>query len=819
MSSPFSRRPATPRRRRPYRLLLEPLEDRLVPATFVVNSTLDLPDINPGDGICNANAGSGAPICTLRAAIMEANATAGADIIMLPAGTYTLTLAGRGENAAATGDLDITEDLTIIGDGAAVTIVQAGTTPGSGIDRVFEVLDVQDDGGVGPTNATFFGITIQNGVASDYGGVGDGGGINHTGLGLIQVLNSVVANNSATVDGGGIASDGSLTVINSTVRNNTAADDGGGINVANRGILTIQNSSIQDNMAGDDYGGGRGGGVRTSSSATITGTTFSGNSASHQGGGFWTKGTDTTFTNVTFSGNSADDYGGGLYIRRSINSLSLLNATIASNSAPLGGGLFVESDGGEAMLTNTILADNTGGNVGGGTITSGGNNLEDANDAGFTGPGDLINTDPLLGPLQDNGGPTQTRALLTGSPAIDTANTTLAPATDQRGITRPQGAAADIGAFEFVPPAPVAAPGIIVVGTDFGAPPNVKVFAADGTLIASFLAYDRLFIGGVRVATGDVNGDTVPDIITAAGPGASPHIKVFDGTKLNQTQPNGQLADSALLASFFAFSPGFSGGIFVASGDVNNDGFDDIIVGSGPGAVAHVKVIDGTRLQQTMPGGQIADSALLASFFPYGLGFAGGVTVAAGDTNGDGLADVITGAGPGAPPLVRVVDATRLTQTFPNGTIADSALLASFLAFNPALFLAGVNVGAGDINGDGFADVLLTTGPGAGNILKIVNGNQISVSAPDGQIADTSLQHFLFPFDQNFSQGVRLTATDLDGDGFDDLIVGKGGMGFGFVRAFSGKGIQQLGSSTLPDPTQLLAFFAYANYTGGVFVG
>ena len=131
-------------------------------ATFTVNSTADAVDANLGDGLCDDGAGN----CTLRAAIMVTNALAAADTITLPAGTYTLAITGSGEDAAFTGDLDITDDLTIIGTGSATTIIDGG-----GIDRVIHVL-------AGNT-VEIFGVTIRNGDAGNDPG---GGGILNNGV-------------------------------------------------------------------------------------------------------------------------------------------------------------------------------------------------------------------------------------------------------------------------------------------------------------------------------------------------------------------------------------------------------------------------------------------------------------------------------------------------------------------------------------------------------------------------------------------------------------------------------------------------------------
>jgi FG-GAP-like repeat/PKD domain len=203
----------------------------------------------------------------------------------------------------------------------------------------------------------------------------------------------------------------------------------------------------------------------------------------------------------------------------------------------------------------------------------------------------------------------------------------------------------------------------IVTGTDAGGAPRVRAFlGGDGgfTPGVSFLPYAPGFTGGVRVAVGDVNGDGRAEIITAAGAGGGPHVKVFE---LSARKPNP-------IESFFAFSPSFSGGVFVAAGDVNGDGFADIVTGADAGGGPHVKVFDG------------ATQAPLSSFFAFAPSFAGGVRVAAGDVNGDGLADIIVGAGAGGGPHVKVFDADGGGQ------------LASFSAYAPQ-FSGGVYVAEG----------------------------------------------------------------------------------------------------------------------------
>jgi serralysin len=197
----------------------------------------------------------------------------------------------------------------------------------------------------------------------------------------------------------------------------------------------------------------------------------------------------------------------------------------------------------------------------------------------------------------------------------------------------------------------------IVTGAGAGGSPHVKVFnSALNTEQASFFAYAANVTGGVRVAAGDIDGDARADIVTGAGPGGSPHVKVFSA------------ATGAEIRSFFAYAAGFSGGVFVAAGDVNGDRRSDIITGPGGGGGSQVRVFSGTGAGE------------LTSFFAY-PGFFGGVSVGVADLNADGRADVLTGAGPGGGPHVKAFDLTLA-----------SSEVRSFFAFDPG-FLGGVFVG------------------------------------------------------------------------------------------------------------------------------
>ena len=301
----------------------------------------------------------------------------------------------------------------------------------------------------------------------------------------------------------------------------------------------------------------------------------------------------------------------------------------------------------------------------------------------------------------------------------------------------------------------------VVTGADAGGGPAVKAFNLDGTLKYSFFAYDKGFTGGVRVATGDVNGDGVDDIITAAGAGGGPHIEVFDGKTGN------------LINSFFAYDPSFTGGVYLATGDVNGDGFADIITAAGAGGGPHVEVWSGK------------DGSLLQSFFAYDPNFTGGVSVATGDVNGDGYPDIVTGAGPGGGPHVEAFDGRT------------NALLASFFAATPS-FTGGIYVAAGDLKGTGHADIITGLGadPNTESRVRVFDGLSLA------------LMYDFAPY-SSFRGGVRVAVEDIDNDGKADLVIAPG-------RGLSGNVLGLKGTNL----SQLLNFSPYdPSFLGGVFVG
>jgi predicted outer membrane repeat protein len=377
---------------RSFRPGVEALEDRLTPATIPVTTFADI--VDPGDGRLS-----------LREAVTRANATAERDTVVLRAGVYRLGLAGAGEDGNASGDLDVTNPLTVVGRGASATAIDGGKR-----DRLFEIL--------GTYNVRFSGMTLRNGGGSLDGGAvqaqsasltlercvvsgnfssvggginagsgdvtlvrcivsgniadGRGGGVRVT-TGQLTLRDSVVQDNLAATEGGGIASAGGVTLIRSTVRGNSSFSRGGGISAD---TVTLTRSTVTGNsgrsagggidarsvtltrsvVSGNDSADGDGGGIQATT-AVVTGSVIRGNSADGSGGGI--SAFNVTLADSTISGNRATLVGGGI----SANSATLTNSTVSGNSVQGDGGGIAA---GRATLTNSTLSGNTAGGDGGG---------------------------------------------------------------------------------------------------------------------------------------------------------------------------------------------------------------------------------------------------------------------------------------------------------------------------------------------------------------------------------------------------------------------------------------------------------------------
>jgi hypothetical protein len=285
----------------------------------------------------------------------------------------------------------------------------------------------------------------------------------------------------------------------------------------------------------------------------------------------------------------------------------------------------------------------------------------------------------------------------------------------------------------------------VVTGAGAGGGPHVIVrnAANPGNVLFSFMAYDPNFTGGVRVATGDVNGDGYDDIITAAGPGGGPHVQVFNGKDAGAGTPS-------ILRSFMAYGQEFTGGVFVASADVNNDGKDDIITGPDAGGGPHVRVWSG------------ADGAEIKGFMAYGQSWTGGVRVASGDFDGDGRADVMTAPGPGGGPHVRVFDGTDASEIFGIMAYAPNFTGGVFLAADRAdegIIYTGAGPGGGrhvklfDIDGElegGFIASLGTQGaiPAVGESTGLAS----DVFVVSRAVSDSGVQFFSLDPNDNFEE-------------------------------------------------------------------
>jgi hypothetical protein len=265
-----------------------------------------------------------------------------------------------------------------------------------------------------------------------------------------------------------------------------------------------------------------------------------------------------------------------------------------------------------------------------------------------------------------------------------------------------------------------------VVGAGPGTVPMVKVYDQSGTLLRQFLAFEPSFTGGVNVAIGDVDGNGSKEIIVGAGNGGAPLVAIFDG------------ATGKRVGSFFAYEASFRGGVYVASGNVDGKGPDEIVTGAGFNGGPVVRVFNARGIS-------------VGGFFADEPGFRGGVTVAVADTNGDGKADIITGTGPGGGPVVRVFGST-------------GNQLTSFYAFD-VTNRDGVTVAAGDTNGDTTAEIYATpsgNSDGSNPFVRVFNGGGLRVGGP------------VIPYSTPISTTLNMAVGDVTGDNIGDLVIVPG---------------------------------------------
>ncbi len=300
---------------------------------------------------------------------------------------------------------------------------------------------------------------------------------------------------------------------------------------------------------------------------------------------------------------------------------------------------------------------------------------------------------------------------------------------------------------------------VLVVARGPGSEPRVTVYErATGLVAMDILAYDANFRGGVQVATADVNGDGVVDIITAPGPGGGPHIKVFDGATGNVIQ------------QFMAYAPSFTGGVFLAAGDINNDGKADIVTAPGAGGGPHVRIFNGA-------GG------VLGEYMAYSANFTGGVHVALGDVDGNNTLDVVTGPAPAA------------ARTSASSAARPASRFSSTWLTPPTSPAA-----SGSRRAMSTATTVTTSSPAPAPAAARTSGFS---SGANGQQL-----HGFFAYATNFTGGVRVASGDFDVDGRADILTAPGPGGGPHVIAFDG--------DNLATVANFLA--SSSNFTGGLFV-
>jgi hypothetical protein len=282
-----------------------------------------------------------------------------------------------------------------------------------------------------------------------------------------------------------------------------------------------------------------------------------------------------------------------------------------------------------------------------------------------------------------------------------------------------------------------------------------------------------------RVASGDFNKDGVPDIVLGSGIGAPARVTVVDGK-------TGQV-----FAQVVPFGGGFTGGLLVAGGDVDGDGVADLVVTADVGG--------GPRVQVYLTRG--TDLVLVEDFLALDETFRGGLRVALGDVNHDGIADLVVAAGAGGGPRVATYDGRSLRQG-----VTPTRLWNDFFAFDPASRI-GAFVAVGDLGGDGFGEILVGADAGGGPRVSVFDGRSLATGAGAVMVAN------FFSGPSTDRGGVRVAARDVDGDGAVEVVTGAGVGSGSTVRVYNGADV--LGS---PSPTPVLDTDAFPGLLSGVYV-
>ncbi|QDU19299.1 FG-GAP-like repeat-containing protein [Urbifossiella limnaea] len=328
--------------------------------------------------------------------------------------------------------------------------------------------------------------------------------------------------------------------------------------------------------------------------------------------------------------------------------------------------------------------------------------------------------------------------------------------------------------------------GVFAAATGVDGTPFVQVYQANGSLLTTLLPFppgyasevdagSPGFTGGIRVSVADVTGDGIADYVVGSGPTITATVQVIDG------------ATNRTILTLRPFAD-FKGGVFVSTGDLTGDGIADIVITPDQGGGPRVTIIAGKTFTQ------------VANFFGIDdANFRGGARAAMGDVNGDGFAELVVSAGFGGGPRISIYDGAALAQGTRLNVIGD------FFLFEEAL-RNGAYVAVGDVNGDGFADLIGGAGPGGGPRVLILDSVTMLQRGPEAALSAPLFNGFLG--DINNRGGVRVAAKNLNNDRLTDLLIGAGEGGGSRAEAYSGDGFGLLQSIDL-----------LPGYTGGVFVG